>query len=283
MRRRFDKETTMKELFLLRATRTVVGLFVSVMLLAGAIFANAAEPTLDDNWHFTIIPYLWVPSVNGKMNVTLPQGVSSDDFDMASSDYFGNLSFAAMLSVELEKGRWSVVSDIMYVDFSDDNRTVAFPGQRIEIKGDTSLRAFVFEIAPAYSLYRTDSVRFDLLAGLRYAGIDSDVTLNPVTTLPFQLPSRNVSDNKDLFDPIVGFKGRFELGKGWFLPYYADVGGFGINNEWSWQAYAGVGYRFSKLFSLALVYRHLQYNFDDDRLLKDFYLSGAELGFIFRF
>jgi len=57
----------------------------------------------------------------------------------------------------------------------------------------------------------------------------------------------------------------------------------GINNEWSWQVYGGIGYHFSKLFSMTLAYRHLQYNFDNDKLLNDIYLSGAQLGFVFRF
>ena len=126
-------------------------------------------------------------------------------------------------------------------------------------------------------------MRFDLLAGLRYAGIDSDVTLDLSTPLPISFPSHYFSYKIDIVDPIVGIKGRFELGKGWFIPYYFDAGGFGINNEWSWQAFGGLGYHFSKLFSMVFAYRHLQYNFDDNKFLKDFYMSDAELGFVFRF
>lgn len=276
----------MNDVFLRRALNGAVLALVAVVVLAGATIVNAAEPKLDDDWHFTVIPYLWLPSVNGKMNISLPQGSGSDDFNIKSSDFLSNLSFAAMLTMEVEKGRWSLLSDIMYVDFSDDNRQVTFPrlpGGRLEVKGETGLKAFVFEIAPAYSVYRSESVRFDLLAGLRYAGFDSKVTLDVSTPLPVQFPSRTFSDKIDLVDPIVGIKGRFELGKGWFVPYYFDAGGFGINNEWSWQAFGGVGYRFSKLFSMVLAYRHLQYNFNDNKLLKDVYLSGAELGFLFRF
>lgn len=34
---------------------------------------------------------------------------------------------------------------------------------------------------------------------------------------------------------------------------------------------------------MILAYRHLQYDFNDNKLLKDFYMSGVELGFLFRF
>jgi hypothetical protein len=77
--------------------------------------------------------------------------------------------------------------------------------------------------------------------------------------------------------------GRFELGKGWFLPYYADIGGFGINNEVTWLLFGGIGYRFSKTFSMVLGYRHLEYDFDEDEPFNDLYLSGATPGFVFRF
>ncbi len=132
-------------------------------------------------------------------------------------------------------------------------------------------------------MYRSQSANFDLLAGVRYVAVDSNVSLDIFTPLPGAVPSRNFSDNKDLVDPIVGVKGKFELGKKWFVPYYFDAGGFGIDSVWTWQAFGGVGYRFSNLFSMVLAYRHLQYNFNDNKLLKDFYMSGAELGFLFRF
>lgn len=259
---------------------------VVVMLFAFTTFAYAAEQKLDDNWHFTLIPYIWLPSIGGSMNISLPQGSGSGSADLNPDNYLDNLKFAAMLTLEVEKGRWSLLSDIMYVDFSDDNRTAKFSGplgQGIEIKADTGLKALAFEIAPAYALYLSESARFDLLAGIRYIGLEGEVTLDASTPLPITIPSRQFSDKQDIVDPIVGFKGRFELGKGWFLPYYLDIGGFEVNDEWTWQAFGGIGYHFSKVFSMVLSYRHLEYDFDDDKLINDFYMTGGQLGFIFRF
>ncbi len=279
------KESTMKDFYLLRAVKVTVLALVAAGLLFSGTIANAAEPKLDEDWHFTLIPYIWVPSVHGKMNINLPESSGGGNIGINPDNYVANLKFAAMLSMVLEKGNWSLLSDIMYVNFSD-NRQANFSGPSgngLEINADTSLKATVFEIAPAYSLYRTESAKFDLLAGIRYVNIDSEATLDPTATLPVDLPSRTFSAKKDYVDPIIGFKGRFELGDNWFLPYYLDFGGFGVNNEWNWQAFGGVGYRFSKLFSMTLVYRHLQYNFDDNKLVKDLYLSGVQLGFLFRF
>jgi hypothetical protein len=197
-----------------------------------------------------------------------------------------NFKFAALLAMELEKGNWSLFTDFMYIDFSDSNRKVTFPnlpGGRVDVNADTGFKALLIEGGPAYSLYRSQDIQFDFLAGVRYLALDTSATLNFSTTLPVGIPSRNFSYKPDLVDPIVGIKGRFELGKGWFIPYYFDAGGFGINDEWSWQAYGGIGYHFSKLFSMTLGYRHLQYNFNNNKLLQDMYLSGGMLGFAFRF
>src|SRR5512137_327358 len=228
----------MKDLFFRRATQAVAALLVSVVFFGDAAVAGGAEVKPDDNWHFTVIPYLWLPTFDGSMNISGPAGAGSGTLDMNADNYLNSLHFAAMLSVEVEKGRFSLLSDFIYVDFGSNGSTAKFPnfpGGGLEINADVKFKALVFEIAPAYALYLSESAQFDVLAGMRYIGMDTDVTLNPSTGLPIALPSRNVSVSKDLVDPIVGFKGKFELGKGWFLPYYADVGGFGINKEWTWQ------------------------------------------------
>jgi opacity protein-like surface antigen len=280
------RRKTMNDPFSSRIPRMAVAVLLAVVLIGVAAIANAAEPKLDDDWHFTLIPYLWLPSINGKMNINLPHGSGSNDFKVSGSSLLSNLTFGAMLTMEVEKGNWSLLTDIMYMDLSGSDTKVTFPnlpGGGLDISAEAGFKALIIEGGPAYSLYRSQDIRFDFLAGIRYIGLDSNVTLNASTPLPVTIPSRDFSYKKDLVDPIVGIKGRFELGKGWFIPYYFDAGGFGINNEWSWQAYGGVGYHFSKLFSMNLGYRHLQYYFDNNKLLKDVYMSGPQLGFVFRF
>ena len=74
------------------------------------------------------------------------------------------------------------------------------------------------------------------------------------------------------------------MGKKWSLPYYFDIGGFGIDSDLTLQAYAGIGYHFADWFSMALGYRYLYYDFgDDSKLVEDLNLYGATLGFNFTF
>jgi opacity protein-like surface antigen len=267
-----------------RIQRIVI--FAAVALLACAAVVNAAEEKQDDRWRFTIIPYLWLPSVTGSMKLKLPYGYGSGSTDISSSDYLDNLSFAGMLDVQVQKGRWSILADVMYVDFSDDNRSAYFPGISPAsggwaVSADTELQALIFEVAGGYTVFRNEFMNFDLLAGLRYAGIDGKASLDIIGPPPVGVLSPTFKDSKSYIDPIIGFRGRFEFAKRWFIPYYFDAGG--LDSNFTLQAFAGIGYQFCDWFSMVLGYRYLHYNFDDNKLVEDASLSGGQLGFVFSF
>ena len=95
---------------------------VAGVLLVSATAVKAAEEKLDDQWHFTIIPYVWLPSISGSLKLEPAPGYASGNVDFGSSNPLDNLKFAGMIDLQAQKGRWSLLADIMYVDFSDDNR-----------------------------------------------------------------------------------------------------------------------------------------------------------------
>jgi len=276
-----------RDWFLERVVRITTTVLVTVMLLACATVVNAAEEKPDDRWRFTITPYIWLPSISGSMKLNPPPGFGSGKVDTGPGNYLENLDFVGMLDLQVHKGRWSLLADIIYLDFSD-NQTAHFPGVLPGGGGwatgaDWDLQALVFELAGAYSVFRNEYLNFDLLAGVRYASIDGKVSLDIVGPLPGWLGSRTFSKTESFIDPIVGFKGKFELGKKWYLPYYFDIGGFGVDSDVTLQAFAGIGYRFSDLFSMVLGYRYLYYDFGDSKLVKDLNLYGVTLGFNFTF
>ncbi len=50
--------------------------------------------------------------------------------------------------------------------------------------------------------------------------------------------------------------------KRWFLAAQMDVGGFSINNHWSWNLTLDANYRFSKLFALGAGWSVLDFNYN---------------------
>jgi opacity protein-like surface antigen len=266
-----------------RITTTVL---LTVMLLTCATVAKAAEEKQDDGWRFTITPFIWLPSISGSMKLEPPPGFGSGKVNTGPDDYLEDLDFVGMLDLQVQKGRWTLLADIIYADFSG-NDTAQFPGGPGSgggtVEADWDLQALLLEFAGAYSVFRNEYLNFDLLAGVRYAGVDGKVDLDIVGPPPAFVSSQTFSKTESFVDPIVGFKGKFELGKKWYLPYYFDIGGFSVDSDVTLQAFAGIGYRFCDWFSMLLGYRYLYYDFGDSKLVKDLNLYGGALGFSFTF
>ena len=88
-----------RDWLLQRVARITTTVLVTVMLLACATGVNAAEGKLDDRWHFTITPYIWLPSISGSMKLEPPPGFGSGNVDMGPGDYLENLDFVGMLDL----------------------------------------------------------------------------------------------------------------------------------------------------------------------------------------
>jgi len=270
-----------------RVPRITTTVLVTVVLLACATVVNAAGEKLDDRWHFTITPFVWLPYLSATDKLESPPDFPSGELETGPGNYLQYLDFVGMLDLQVQKGRWSLLADVVYVDFSGNQRA-SFPGILAAdggwtIGADWGLKALILEFAGAYSVFRNKYLNFDLLAGARYAGIDGKVALDISGPLPAWVLSRTFSETAGFVDPIIGFKGKFEPGRKWYFPYYFDIGGFGVGSDLTLHAHAGIGFRFCDWFSMALGYRYLYYDFGENKLVNDLKLYGATLGLSFSF
>jgi hypothetical protein len=163
----------------------------------------------------------------------------------------------------------------------------ATPGSAsLNMGTSTTLKGNMLTLAGGYSLAQSPDSPFDVIGGLRWFGITSDTSWNLSGAIagPQQGQSfaaaGNISGNQDLFDGIIGVRGRAKLADRWFLPYYLDVG-TGSSNL-TWQALAGITYAFG-WGEVALAYRHLYYDQKGNEFVQDFKFSGPMLGATFRF
>ena len=92
---------------------------------------------------------------------------------------------------------------------------------------------------------------------------------------PIQDRTPRISGSGGVWDGIVGVTGELNLNDKWYAPYYLDVGAG--NSNFTWQAMAGVGYRFDK-FDAILTYRYMDWDFDDNDVFDDLNLSGPMIG-----
>jgi len=63
----------------------------------------------------------------------------------------------------------------------------------------------------------------------------------------------------------------------------ADIGGFGVNSDSTWQAQGGVEWDVTRHFYLRATYRYLATDYDNDNFVYDVALGGPQLEIGFRF
>jgi hypothetical protein len=277
--------------------RFVMGLVFLVTIFASIATAQAQAQSVApaDQWTFSITPYLWLPNINGTLKYSIPPGaVGSPEVEVGPNDYLDALRFAMMIAGEVRKDRWSVFTDLIYLDFSSEKssvKAVDFGGSLVSssanVSTSSSLRGGVWTLGAGYAVLPGRPVNLDVFGGLRYFGVhaSTDWQLAVAVTGPgggqtFPLAG-SISETVDLWDGIVGVKGRVWLGSSnWSIPYYLDVG-TGSSRLTS-QAMLGVAYSF-KWGGVTLAYRNLYYDQKGDRLIQDMRFSGPALGATFRF
>jgi hypothetical protein len=263
-------------------------MLLTASMLTGLLSAGpapAAEALYDGNWRFSVTPYLWLPSLDGTLQFDLPNG--SPNVSASAGSILENLDFAVMATGDVRRGNWSVFTDFIYLDLSNDNstvRSVTGPGGMVEIPIDigteTGLKGFLWTLAPSYTLLRGPAASLDVFAGFRDAQLKASLDWEFAGPLGLFPQTGSASNTTVVWNGIIGIKGRIGLGTTWYIPYYADVGWGSFSS--TWQALIGVGYAF-RWGDMHLTYRHLHYNMDEGRTFDELSLSGPTLGATFRF
>jgi hypothetical protein len=264
-----------------------------VSLAALALLATApmcrADSVSSDQWSFVLTPYVWIPTVHGTLDFNAPPPSSgAPSVALEPSRYLSNLDLALMLAFEARKGDWSILTDAMYLDFSNEKaavRSVSGPLGIVQVPVNTNttagLKAVAWTLAGGYTVARGDSGTLDVIAGIRYMTVEASVDWQFAGSLGLLPQAGSYSQRDDLWDAIAGVRGRLKWGgSNWFTPYYLDVGTG--SSALTWQAMTGIGYAFG-WGDLALTYRYLSYDMTDQKLLQNISFGGVAFGASFHF
>ena len=241
--------------------------------------AMAQSETGDDEWNHSLAVYLWGASLSG----TTSQGTG---VDVSFKDILDNLEFVAMGSYMARKGRWSIMTDVIYLDVSGDQELDLLPpveGDIIDVTttGSLDMKTWVVQLGGGYNLYNDgEGTTTDFVFGLRYLDLKTDLLLNFNIVPPDVDLSFPFSASEDVWDAIIGLRGAISLGDRWFMPWGANIGGG--DSDLTWQAMAGIAFKASSWADIALTYRYLKWELDG-KVVDDLSISGPLLGVIFRF
>ena len=263
--------------FIARDTRIcVIAALCFAIFTVNPVLAQGESSAPQDEWRFSAAIYLWGADISGKT-------IGGSEVEVGFSDLVDNLEMAFMGAFAARKNKWSLLTDVIYMDLGvDTTADLSVPVGPIQVPVTTSVsldvEAWILHFAAGYNLYSKGKTRLDLIGGARYLDLDQTMFLELQSLGPGL--SRTISESLTALDGIVGLKGQASLGERWYLPYYVDVGAG--ESKLTWQATAGIGYRAGRVWNLALVYRHLEWDLDSTLVIDEINFSGPTLGVIFR-
>lgn len=238
----------------------------------------AQESGQESGWQFDGWLYMWGASFGGKT-------ANGDTIDISFNDVLNNLDFAFMGGGEARNGRWSVTTDVIYMKVKAENgNTVTEPAQPggpdvvTETSATVKLRGWVVTPAVGYCIFDNGKLSTDVIAGARYLWLRSG--LDYETTDPTQ-SNKSVSTSGSVWDGIVGVRGKVNLNRRLYVPYYADMGTG--DSAFTWQTMIGVSYQISKVIDVVAAYRYLYWKFEDNELIDRLDFTGPLVGLKFRF
>jgi opacity protein-like surface antigen len=256
-----------------RNTIATAFLLAAIPALAGTTVPSLDEPqlttTTDSGWRISTSMYIWTTRLDGDMTV---KGTTAP-VDVKFTDLFDKLDVCFMGLVEVGKGKWSFMSDIFYAKLEPSAST-----PRADF--NSQIEQFIGNFAVFYNVVETSTTRFDTYAGARVNWMETDVDIQGKGP-----GARSYSDSasKTWVDPIIGFRVHHDLTDKFFVRALADIGGFNISSDLTWQAMASLGYRINAKASVGLGYRAIGTDYTSGTTTYDVTSHGLLLGLEYHF
>ena len=252
-----------------------IGMFAAVLTTAAVPLAAQAQ----DDWRVAVTPYVWVAFPQGDVTAIAHRGGGgggggSDDDVRANFDDVG-LSGAFTGSVDVGYGRFGVLADLTYYEITAD-KDIAL-GPLPDVDGEVKIAGTKGLIVGYWRAYETESSQVDLLGGAHYLGIDTDVSARTLTR------SVSYSAEEDLWDPVIGVRGKTRLSEHFGLTGLATYGGFGVSSDSLYELQGYVTWRFNPTITALAGYRYYSTDWGSRFINYDTSFSGPLVGLNVRF
>jgi hypothetical protein len=201
------------------------------------------------DWQYEIEPYANAVTIEGDASVGRATGVGVDvDFDRILE----SLDMAAMIHFEaLNDNGWGIIVDYGFMDLSDD-----VSGSRGGTL-DASLRQGILEVL-AFKRQDLSAGSLDYYGGVRWWDNDIEVVIDPAV-LPGSLEAEI---KEDWVDVVAGLRWRRQINDNWRFQASADIGGFGVESDFTSSVSIGALYSINDRYSLDLRYKATWVDFE---------------------
>ncbi|MCL5779233.1 hypothetical protein M1105_19925 [Limibaculum sp. FT325] len=240
------------------------------MLAAAVLVAPGAAAA--EEFHGSATLYGWLPWIDA--DVTTGQGGVSAS--LSGGDVVDALDFTIMATADVQYGRFGAILDFIYGKFSDDATSPDFFGSNLKM----SLKQTLVTGALTYRVIDRDGAFLDAMAGARFVDMSTDVTILGGGAAGLVQQS---SGGATWVDPIIGLRGNLPLTKRLSVNALADIGGFGVGSDLSWEVFTGLDYAFSDRLSGRMGFRYISIDYSDNGRKFDVEFYGPALGVMVNF
>lgn len=251
---------------ILRRTAATTALLTALATGQTAMAQGASE------WTWTVAPYLWGTSLKGDVG-GLP-GVPPVSVDIDLKTILDNLDFGFMGLANVNNGQWGVSADLFYAKISGSSTSVA----PLWSQANLGVKQTIFTLMGEYNISSSDTYELWAAVGARYWDVSTTINL-----LPGILPARTGVIADSWVDPVIGLRGRTDIGEKTYLTGWVYGGGFGVGSEEMFDIFGGLGYQFTPTTSGVIGYRWLSVDRVDGAFVFDMVQQGPMFGLVFRF
>ena len=230
---------------------------LSMGLTAGNAALAQDEDAASGKWD--VMAYVLGASMDGSTGVA----PLTADVDLGFDDILENLEFGAMGRVRAARDPWSVTLDVIYMGLGASGDQPAF---------DVDVDQTAIELAVGFKY----NDHFESIVGARYIDLSVDLRFQG----PLGLQS---SPSVDWYDPFIGANIHAPLGERWSLSARADIGGFGVGSDLTWQIETLFDWHLSERTSFQMGYRWIDIDYEDDGFVYDMLTQGPQAGVTWRF
>lgn len=229
------------------------------------IVGFGTEARAEGEWEYMFAPYIWGAGMDGATSI----GPVTSEIDLSFGDILETLDGGFLGHFEASNDPWTILANLVFLDLRQD---LDRP------QGSANIEQTIFELGGAFSTGED----LEVLFGARLVDIDVQIDLfGPLGNL-----DARIDGAKTWTDPFIGGRWSPEISDRWSFQGRADIGGFGVGSELTWNAALLFRYRASEKVDIGLGYRIMDIDYEDDdgrRFAYDAQLPGALLGVGFKF
>ena len=243
-------------------------------LAAGLLATVAATPLVaqDSGWDMRATAYVWFPDTVARLST--PHGRVKAELPI--KDALKHLDMGLMLAGVAEKGPWTMIGDLVYLNLGGGKQAPLGP-----LFSDAKARSRL-GLLSGYALrevYADEHQSLDLGAGLRVVRSELRLTLHPGI-----LPQQHFRANETWVDPLVAMRYELKLSPDWDISLAADYGAAGgSSSKETWQAALIASYRINDSWSAMAGYRKLRIDQKAEGLPYRLEMAGPVIGVQYRF